>query len=158
MLAARDRRAHLFVYDVREPANADLQFVLGAQVFAGFRAIVITRKGQAVPDGFEAGVDCSDSAEHLVSTAREVTADVIRRPSPGHVPPPMFTAGVHLAPREFEASVMITQGYTNRQIADAMGVKKETVKKLVNDVLRKLQCEGRIQVAFRLSELGLKQS
>ena len=56
------------------------------------------------------------------------------------------------SPRECETVSYLAMGYTNRQIADAMGIKEITVKKFLESVGRKLEAKGRVEIMMRALE------
>lgn len=53
--------------------------------------------------------------------------------------------GIPLSPREMEILDCVTQGFTNREIADALFVTEQTVKNHLTSVFRKLEVEDRVQ-------------
>ena len=52
-----------------------------------------------------------------------------------------------LTPREQEVLALIARAWTNRQIEDALGIQKTTVKRHVHRILRKLHARNRVQAA-----------
>ena len=60
-----------------------------------------------------------------------------------------------LTPREQEIAVLIAQGHTNRQIAEALVVTEGTAANHVHNVLGKLGFSNRAQVAAWVREHGL---
>ncbi|MFI5386756.1 MAG: response regulator transcription factor, partial [Fimbriimonadales bacterium] len=63
----------------------------------------------------------------------------------------VVTGGFNLSVREYEVASLIARGHPNHRIAEATGLKEESVKNLVSTVIRKLNCENRVQVALRIS-------
>jgi DNA-binding NarL/FixJ family response regulator len=59
--------------------------------------------------------------------------------APPEVPPGLE----HLTPREREVLALLTQGYTNRQIAEALMISANTTKKHVDHILQKLGASTR---------------
>jgi len=59
---------------------------------------------------------------------------------------------VHLTKREIEVLALISQGYSNKEAADALYVSKRTVDFHLNNVYPKLKAKNRIQ-AFRVAVL-----
>jgi DNA-binding NarL/FixJ family response regulator len=58
-----------------------------------------------------------------------------------------------LTPREREVLQLLTQGNTNKEIANALGVSENTVKNHLKNILAKLHLQNRVQaVAFALRE------
>jgi DNA-binding NarL/FixJ family response regulator len=56
-----------------------------------------------------------------------------------------------LTPREREVARLVSQGMPNRRIASTLGIQEQSVKNLVSVVMRKLDCENRVQLALHLS-------
>jgi DNA-binding CsgD family transcriptional regulator len=63
--------------------------------------------------------------------------------------------GDRLSPRELEVVRLVVAGRTNRQIADALVLSRQTVGSHVRSVLRKLRVASRTAIAVRAVELGL---
>ncbi len=63
-----------------------------------------------------------------------------------------------LSPREREVLHLLTQGQTNREIAEHLTVSVSTVKIHVEHILAKLSVSDRTQAAVRAIELGLLQT
>ncbi len=70
-------------------------------------------------------------------------------PHPEELPPG------RLSPREREVLQLLTQGQTNREIAQNLIVSVSTVKSHVEHILAKLSVSDRTQAAVRAIELGL---
>lgn len=62
--------------------------------------------------------------------------------------------GLRLTRREQQVAQLIAKGMSNRKIAEMLGIREQSVKNLVSVLLRKLECENRVQVALQLSRLG----
>jgi non-specific serine/threonine protein kinase len=60
-----------------------------------------------------------------------------------------------LTPRERETAVLIAQGKSNREIAEAMTVRVKTVETYVTRILNKLGFDSRVQIAIWAVETGL---
>jgi two-component system nitrate/nitrite response regulator NarL len=60
-----------------------------------------------------------------------------------------------LTRREYDILRRISMGQTNPEIADALGLTRNTVKTYVQSALNKLGARNRIEALNRLSELGL---
>jgi DNA-binding NarL/FixJ family response regulator len=60
-----------------------------------------------------------------------------------------------LTRREYDILRRISMGETNPEIADALGLSRNTVKTYVQSALNKLNARNRIEALNRLSELGL---
>ena len=62
----------------------------------------------------------------------------------GETPDEMF---VPLSPREMEILQYIARGFSNKEIARALGISRQTVKNHMSSILRKLQVNDRTQAA-----------
>lgn len=60
----------------------------------------------------------------------------------------MWERSEGLSRREHEVLDQIRLGLTNRQIAASLGVSTNTINKHVQEVLRKLEVENRVQAAL----------
>ena len=60
-----------------------------------------------------------------------------------------------LTAREREVAVLITQGKSNREIAEAMTIGVKTVETYVTRILNKLGFDSRVQIATWAVEKGL---
>ncbi len=65
-------------------------------------------------------------------------------------PPPELA---QLTPREQEVLTLIAQGYSNREIAEALCIAERTVKNHVNSILRRLDLRDRTQAALFMAAL-----
>lgn len=63
---------------------------------------------------------------------------------------------LNLTDREMEIAVMLSQGFTNRQIASALYISDGTVKNYVSSIYNKTGIKDRIKLALYLKEKGIK--
>ncbi|GAB4380473.1 MAG: hypothetical protein Kow00121_36800 [Elainellaceae cyanobacterium] len=68
---------------------------------------------------------------------------------------PMPTATIKLSSREREILVLIIEGRSNPEIADALYLSRNTIKTHVRSILNKLGVEHRLQAAVVAVRLGL---
>jgi DNA-binding NarL/FixJ family response regulator len=66
-------------------------------------------------------------------------------------PVSIYGAPRTLTKRELEVAQLVAQGMPNRRIAAVLQLQEQSIKNLVSAVMRKLDCENRVQVALRLS-------
>lgn len=59
-----------------------------------------------------------------------------------------------LTKREAQVAQLVSKGMSNRRIAESLGIREQSVKNLVSVLMRKLQCENRVQVALHLTAPG----
>ena len=64
---------------------------------------------------------------------------------------PRANYGSRLTEREMDVAKLVAQGHPNRRIAELLELQEQSVKNLVSVIMRKLQCENRVQVALRLT-------
>jgi len=140
------------VFDFGRADDKDLEYLIGAQVYGKFGVVVIAEADAEVP-GLDKLVTHEDSGFELVAMLREVAAPdlapVGRRGRKRDLSNPFA-----LTAREFEMATMISRGLSNRAIAEASGLKEQTVKNMVSRVLHKLRCDNRVQVALRVSQIA----
>jgi DNA-binding NarL/FixJ family response regulator len=66
----------------------------------------------------------------------------------------MYGMSPHLTRRELQVAQLVSQGMSNRRIAETLGIREQSVKNLVSMLMRKLRCENRVQVALHLTGQG----
>lgn len=76
--------------------------------------------------------------QNLVQVLRELTAQT--------APPPRKTYG--LTSRELEVVALITEGCTNKDIANSFGISEETVKRHLTNIFNKLGVGNRLELAL----------
>ena len=113
--------------------------------------------GQRVAD---AVVRRSEGAAALIQVVRRFIGPMMYRPygqqqsssaSVAHEPVNIYGAPRSLTKRELEVAQLVAQGMPNRRIAAVLQLQEQSIKNLVSAVMRKLDCENRVQVALRLS-------
>ena len=57
-----------------------------------------------------------------------------------------------LSPRQLELARLVAAGYSNTEIAQKLGISRQTVKNHVRAVFAKLNAHNRVQVALRIFE------
>jgi DNA-binding NarL/FixJ family response regulator len=72
-------------------------------------------------------------------------------PAAAHEAQSIYGAPRTLTKRELEVAQLVAQGMPNRRIASVLQLQEQSIKNLVSAVMRKLDCENRVQVALRLS-------
>lgn len=76
--------------------------------------------------------------QNLVQVLRDLTAQT--------TPPPRKTFG--LTSRELEVVTLITEGSTNKHIAESFGISEETVKRHLTNIFNKLGVGNRLELAL----------
>ena len=83
--------------------------------------------------------------------ADQLGVEALRATSRGEGPPPQEA----LSQREEEVLQLVTRGYTNKEMAEALFVSAETIKTHVTNILGKLQARDRTHAAVIGIRLGL---
>lgn len=110
--------------------------------------------GQKVAD---AVVRRSEGSASLIQVVRRFIGPTMYKqqqaaPAVGvHEPSSIYGAPRNLTKRELEVAQLVAQGMPNRRIATVLNLQEQSIKNLVSAVMRKLDCENRVQVALRLS-------
>lgn len=117
---------------------------------SGVRVVVISNGAKQEKDNADAVVERSGGAASLFQGMRSAMGQV----STTHVREPGAYYGTYprmLTPREHEVAMMIAKGMPNRRISETIGLREQSVKNLVSTIMRKLDCENRVQVALKLA-------
>jgi DNA-binding NarL/FixJ family response regulator len=92
-----------------------------------------------------------DSMEHVLKAlAAVVSGKVWEAPQvPGPAPRATKGRGSVLSNRESDIATLVSQGMSNREIAERLGLSEQSVKNLVSRILKKLGLNNRVQIAMR---------
>lgn len=63
-----------------------------------------------------------------------------------------------LNPREVQVAILIGRGLSNREIADEIQVQVQSVKNIVSQLLKKMRCDNRTQIALKSHTISSVQS
>jgi DNA-binding NarL/FixJ family response regulator len=156
--------------DLRLPDMLGPEVIHGIQrVAAGARIVLFTAYPDhaAVQPALAAGAHAvvlkdADRAD-LVDTIRRVATDEPPHSGSGTGPGPAAISQqlsrnlrrYALTRREYDILRRISMGETNPEIAEALGLSRNTVKTYVQSALTKLGARNRIEALNRLNELGL---
>lgn len=152
------------VVDTKGLVPKDFDYLVGAQEFGQFSIVALTERPGEHSHHFQIELSREDRGADLVKKvlgilpAASKTTEYQFRQSGGSLVPPVmekrprgrpreFTNNMPLSTREYQAAALVAAGLTNREIADAMGIKAQSAKNLVVSVSRKLGCNNRIAVA-----------
>jgi DNA-binding NarL/FixJ family response regulator len=120
----------------------------------GVRGLLLTKLG-APASRNELPVDAAlrreDGAATLFQLLRDVTKRTVRQGLAVAEMGSRYGQRPTLTARELEVANLVAQGLPNRRIGVIMGLQEQSVKNLVSIVMRKLNCENRVQVALKLS-------
>src|SRR5215469_6149104 len=160
--AAKEQAAHILVVDSNGLDPSDLQFLLGARAFGDFAVVLIV--DDAARDRFaDAPVDrvvpraapsskLFEALGDLGGIVRLAVRPYVRESRRGYGGGPRSVND--LSRRELECAQLVAKGMSNRKIAHITGLREQSVKNLVSVIMRKLNCENRVQVALKLTGRG----
>jgi DNA-binding NarL/FixJ family response regulator len=94
-------------------------------------------------DGADAVLVRNARASQMFTRIRSVVEGFAPGPEPGEIHAPLDA----LTPREREVFALLAEGWSNRQIERALGIRASTVKRHVRGILRKLRVRNRVQAA-----------
>ena len=153
--AAKANHAQMFVVDSQGLDRDDLQFLLGARAFGDFAIVLIcgdNEKDEFMDSPVDKLVSRSESAERMYAAIEDLGSKVsVSRPYIRETRR-TYGSGNDLTRREFEVAQLIGKGMSNRKISQVTGLREQSVKNLVSVIMRKLQCENRVQVALKLTK------
>lgn len=135
--------------------GTDLAALQTLRVPKGPRMVAITTQPGLPLNGqrlFDAFVPRSAGAHGLRSTLTNLRL-APRRADFGASEPSHSNGSARLTKREQQVAQLIGKGMPNRKIAEVLGIREQSVKNLVSVLLKKLECENRVQVALHLTRL-----
>lgn len=151
--AAKEKRAHVLLIDGHQLTKEDAQFLLGARAFGDFAVALIHDDEDRIDEGAADRVLSRDAgADALFGALTELGGGVkSSRPTVREGRKPYGSKEDNaLSRREYEVAQLVAKGMSNRRIAQTTGLREQSVKNLVSVVMRKLDCENRVQVALKL--------
>ncbi|KOU32939.1 hypothetical protein ADK51_07485 [Streptomyces sp. WM6368] len=87
-------------------------------------------------------------AEGVRMAVPEAVAEALSAPAPSHRPSAApAPEDRSLTPRQVQVALLVSEGMTNRQIAAKLDISEWTVVNHVRQVMRRLGCSSRVQVA-----------
>lgn len=140
----------LLILDPWSMSEADRFYLEGACEVGGIAMILVVPEGLVGPDGAVTPLSLSDFRREILRLLGSQAAD-------GYVPVPAryrtrrgrprtMTNNLPLGAREYEIAVAVAQGYSNRQIAEQLNLREQTVKNVVSTILTKLECSTRVDL------------
>ena len=151
--------------DLRLPDMLAPEVITGLQACCPTaRIVVFTAHGDH--DGVRAALDAGAhgcllkdaGTTDLVSAMRRVLAGervIDPRVLPGGSAPESALARTGLTRREYEVLRLVAQGRTNPEIAESMGLARNTVKTYLQSALQKLGARNRVEAISKANEVGL---
>ncbi|MCX7800539.1 MAG: LuxR C-terminal-related transcriptional regulator [Fimbriimonadales bacterium] len=124
--------------------------VSALKTLTSVRVICVT-EGDAPKTGsaVDAVVRSQDGSEGLFRALSSFSGDLPQAPAVAERRSE-YGRRSRLTPREQEVAKLVAQGLPNRRIGQIMGLQEQSVKNLVSVVMRKLNCENRVQVALKI--------
>jgi predicted ATPase/DNA-binding CsgD family transcriptional regulator len=86
--------------------------------------------------------------EGLRLTPAAAVTEALSAPAPGRAESQEDSEPQALTPRQAQVAMLVSEGLTNRQIAERLGLSEWTVVNHVRQVMRRLGCTSRVQVAW----------
>jgi len=160
--SAKEQHAHVLIVDSIGLDQSDLQFLLGARAFGDFAVVLLSdeESREVHPDAqVDRIVDREGPANQLFSALGEL-GGVVRlavRPYVRESRRSYGRSSNELSTREYECAQLVAKGMSNRKIAQITGLREQSIKNLVSVVMRKLNCENRVQVALKLTVPGFSE-
>jgi DNA-binding NarL/FixJ family response regulator len=153
--SAREHHAQVLVIDANRIEDNELQFILGAKAFGDFVIVLLVsevdhaRFADIPVDHIvireQGSASLFDTLNDLGGRVKQYTRPVVREGRK-----PYGKEDNALSRREYEVAQLVAKGMSNRRIAHVTGLREQSIKNLVSVVMRKLNCENRVQVALKL--------
>lgn len=144
------------VVPVDELVSADIESIQAMRSHRGPRLIAVIAKASptySFDHLFDAVVPRNAGAHGIKSALSSLRLAPPRVAMPA-VDPSARLVTSHLTRREQQVAQLIARGLSNRRIAEVLGIREQSVKNLVSLLLKKLECENRVQVALQLARSG----
>ena len=150
---AKDGGADVIVIHADAIDRSDLNFLSGARTYGDFKTVLIANEARPKALGefeFDREFSLNGDSEELFSALREYREE-------GRIRGRYVREGrrrygsFNLTKREYDVATLVARGLSNRSIAQAAGLQEQSVKNLVSVIMRKLNCENRVQVALKLT-------
>lgn len=163
--AARDLRPDVILLDLRLPDRLASEAIpLLRMASGGSRIVIFTAYAghRALRAAIDAGADCclrKDTADLATAIKRAARGERFVDPRltedclPGRIP--VQKGGPPLTRREYEVLRHVAMGQTNPEIADAIGLTRNTVKSYLQTALQKLGARNRVEAIAKATEAGL---
>jgi PAS domain S-box-containing protein len=140
--------AELVPADARPAARAEFaKQVLGKTRTSDLETVVLGRSGAEVPvQTHSAVLHDGRRVVGVFGIVHPETAIAVRRDVPG---------GRRLTPRQYEVLRLLARGASTQQIADELGLARETVRNHVRAVLTALRAHSRLEAVVEARRRGL---
>lgn len=91
-------------------------------------------------------------AEGRALDADAVVREALSAPAAARADDPPAVEQQPLTPRQVQVAMLVSEGLTNRQIAARLGLSEWTVVNHVRQIMRRLDCSSRVQVAWAIGK------
>ncbi|HLP00368.1 MAG TPA: LuxR C-terminal-related transcriptional regulator [Fimbriimonas sp.] len=149
--SAKQGYAQILIVDTYQILGDEIQFLLGARAVGEFLVVMISTPAVEHLDSKSVDIMISraSSSDELFSalgtlSPKPAPMPVVREGKRG------YRKGNTLSRREYDVACLIARGMSNRTLAEASGLKEQSIKNMVSVIMRKLKCENRTQVALKL--------
>lgn len=160
--AAKLQLAKLVVVDADGLSPSEIDIVTGAKAVGEFSLVLVTGHDPArlQASGADRIVRREDGSAALMGALTDLGGEhridktIIRD---GRKPYGAREDG-RLSRREFEVAQLVAKGLSNRRIANVTALREQSIKNLVSVIMRKLDCDNRVQVALKLVNASVDQT
>lgn len=119
--------------------------------------VIITDGAPSHPKARHIRVDANTTLAALEAQLAAMAPETKSSPavkSPANV----YDAEVPLTARQLAIARLVAAGLSNRSIAEATDLREQSVKNLVSQIMDRLGCRSRVEVALKLSKSGAATS
>jgi DNA-binding NarL/FixJ family response regulator len=163
-------RDTIVVCDLRGVNERDLDYLIGAKEFGNFQLLFIGDPSSEVPQDVTTALTRNSRAEELIQaifslrSASNAGKESESRLERTHAKPQsnggkkkgrpqVITNSLPLSARQYEMACLVSEGRSNGQIAEIMGLREQTVKNVIRTINQKLECTGRRELASKMASL-----
>lgn len=141
-------------------SGADMEALIHTKQVHGVKVVALSALGMPTTRLEASIADAVAYRDNGAQGLRRALAMLSRRPLHATAPAVIAPVSAPIAPRrrairltrrEEDVASLVAQGKSNRQIADDLGLREQSVKNLVSMIMRKLNCENRVQLALQFN-------
>ena len=137
-------QASVLILEVAGITESDRALLPGILALGTLKVVAVEPKPSPEYGAFSISQDGSKAALlKLVKDAVGTRKNLVRESRASY--------GSRLTSRELDVAKLVAQGHPNRRISEMLELQEQSVKNLVSVIMRKLQCENRVQVALKLT-------
>lgn len=147
--------ADVIVVGIDSSAELDDIVWIRSRSPASHIVLLVEEDEERVRDLLRGGADAAVSKRAPVSRIVDVIRSTAAGQAQGGVRADRAPHGTRLSSRERQVLALLTQGRTNREMADALGIAVRTTTSHIASIYRKLGVHGRVEATRRALELRL---